>query len=408
MRTNPIYIARDGKSGMHVLVRILVVGDIGADYLPIDSDGFNELMMARDARSLVLATQGLGPMFASEGDLAGRIFVPSELQRGIAGEMDLVPSDLGVLLSECYFDPYAEPVGTGGMGYKEVGRTAKKAARELIDEFDFVNAGNLSYLDSQFRAVIEPLHDWIFARNLLSIVLRIGGLYRTGADPKTILETARFRKVEPVSLKERFNMGSATCYAIPIAFNPFYRTENLLVNDVTFDAQKIWPLYNSLTDIKKSFTQAVIDHHLKGNGNEFVKFLTSVEAAQADGRFDNRKNHPEENKWWYLVVSSNIDGKSIDDQMQIANRMLQAVDGRLFQPRIAYSGVKMAEIAPEQKPRNMLEAMWLLVRNHPDHYLLTCKRCMRTVLSGTQGGERSFCSNSCRATWSKEHSAKKR
>ena len=123
MRTDRIYIARDGKSGMHVLVRILAVGDIGADYLPIDPDGFNELMMARDARSLVLAAKGLGPMLASEGDLAGRIFVPSELQRSIAGEMDLVPSDLGGLLSECYFDPYAEPIGTGGMGYrKSVGR----------------------------------------------------------------------------------------------------------------------------------------------------------------------------------------------------------------------------------------------------------------------------------------------
>lgn len=121
MRTDRIYIARDGKSDMHVLVRILAVGDIGADYLPIDPDGFNELMMARDARSLVLAAKGLGPMLASEGDLAGRIFVPSELQRGIAGEMDLVPSDLDGLLSECYFDPYAEPVGTGGMGYREIG-----------------------------------------------------------------------------------------------------------------------------------------------------------------------------------------------------------------------------------------------------------------------------------------------
>ena len=29
MRTDRIYIARDGKSGMHVLVRILAVGDIG-------------------------------------------------------------------------------------------------------------------------------------------------------------------------------------------------------------------------------------------------------------------------------------------------------------------------------------------------------------------------------------------
>lgn len=133
MRTDRIYIARDGKSGMHVLVRILAVGDIGADYLPIDPDGFNELMMARDARSLVLAAQGLGPMLASEGDLASRIFVPSELRRGIAGEMDLVPSDLGGLLSECYFDPYAEPVGTGGMGYRGIGRTGKKAARDLIE-----------------------------------------------------------------------------------------------------------------------------------------------------------------------------------------------------------------------------------------------------------------------------------
>lgn len=196
MRTDRIYIARDGKSGMHVLVRILAVGDIGADYLPIDPDGFNELMMARDARSLVLAAQGLGPMLASEGDLASRIFVPSELRRGIAGEMDLVPSDLGGLLSECYFDPYAEPVGTGGMGYRGIGRTGKKAARDLIEGFDFSNAGDLSYLDSQFRAVVEPLHDWVFARNLLSIVLRIGGLYRAGAvlhfkeDPSVTVEVA--------------------------------------------------------------------------------------------------------------------------------------------------------------------------------------------------------------------------
>lgn len=58
MRTDRIYIARDGKSGMHVLVRILAVGDIGADCLPIDPDGFNELMMARDARYAVRRPMG--------------------------------------------------------------------------------------------------------------------------------------------------------------------------------------------------------------------------------------------------------------------------------------------------------------------------------------------------------------
>lgn len=406
MRTDRIYIARDGKSGMHVLVRILTVGDIGADYLPIDPDGFNELMMARDARSLVLATQGLGPMFASEGDLAGRIFVPSELQRASRAEMDLVPSDLGVLLSECYFDPYAEPVGTGGTGYREIGRTGKKAARELIDGFDFSNAEDLSYLDSQFRAVIEPLHDWIFARNLLSIVLRIGGLYRTGADPKTILETARFRKVEPASLKGRLDMGPAACFAIPVAYNPFYRTDTLAITDAPLDIRKEWPIYANLVNIGRQSTRPTVDYRLKGEGNRFIRFLTSLETKQPAGAC--RKGRPEEDRWCYLVVSSDIDGKPVKDQMRIANRLLQAFDGRLFRPRVAYSGVKMAEIAPERKPRNIMEAMWLLARDHPDRYLLTCRRCMRTVLSGTQGGERSFCSNSCRATWSKEHPAKKR
>lgn len=57
MHTDQIYIARDGKSGMHVLVRILAVDDIGKDYLPIDPDDFNKLMMARDVRSLVLAAR---------------------------------------------------------------------------------------------------------------------------------------------------------------------------------------------------------------------------------------------------------------------------------------------------------------------------------------------------------------
>ena len=83
------------------------------------------------------------------------------------------------------------------MGYRAIGRTGKKSARELIDDFDFTIAGDLSYLDSQFRAIVEPLHDWIFVRNLLSILMRIGGLYRFGADPDTILEAARFRQVNP-------------------------------------------------------------------------------------------------------------------------------------------------------------------------------------------------------------------
>lgn len=110
MHTDQIYIARDGKSGMHVLVRILAVDDIGKDYLPIDPDDFNKLMMARDVRSLVLAARDLGPMHISADILSHRIFVPSHLRQHIEHGVNLVPSDLESLLSECYFDPYALPV----------------------------------------------------------------------------------------------------------------------------------------------------------------------------------------------------------------------------------------------------------------------------------------------------------
>lgn len=153
MRTNQIYIARDGKSGMHVLVRILSVDDIGKDYLPIDPDDFNKLMMARDAKSLVLAAHDLGPMYISADILSRRTFIPSHLQQDIECGFNLIPPDLESLLSECYFDPYAIPDEIAGMGYRAIGRTGKKATRELIDELDFTKAGDLSYLDSQFRAM---------------------------------------------------------------------------------------------------------------------------------------------------------------------------------------------------------------------------------------------------------------
>lgn len=99
MHTDQIYIARDRKSGMHVLVRILAVDDIGVDYPPIDPDNFNKLMMARDVKSLVLAARDLGPMYISADILSRRTFIPSHLQQDIECGFNLIPPDLESLLS---------------------------------------------------------------------------------------------------------------------------------------------------------------------------------------------------------------------------------------------------------------------------------------------------------------------
>lgn len=164
--------------------------------------------------------------------------------------------------------------------------------------------------------------------------MRIGGLYRSGADPDTILEAARFRQVNPMVLKERFNIDTDTCYAVPIAFNPIYRMENLAVKDISFDALQFCPLYGSLIDKKNSFSRTAIENHLKGSSNEFVKFLAPLEASRVKNRLNNHESHSGENKWRYMVVSSNTDGEAINSQMQLANRLLQAFDGILFQPQL--------------------------------------------------------------------------
>ena len=209
------------------------------------------------------------------------------------------------------------------MGYREIGRTGKKAARDLIDGFDFSKAEDLSYLDLRFRAVVEPLHDWIFARNLLSIVLRIGGLYRTGADPRPSWSPPGFARSSRRITKDRFDMGPGACFAIPWHTTVLSHRYPLNCRRAPRYPKCLAPLRQPCRYREAVNIRSAIGHHLKGEGNGFVRFLTLLRRGSID-----RKGRPEENRWCNLVVSSDIDSKPVKDQMQIANRLLQAIDGK--------------------------------------------------------------------------------
>ncbi|OUO57931.1 hypothetical protein B5F74_11405 [Collinsella sp. An271] len=352
--------------------------------------------MAHDPEALLQAAIALGPMHLSgahDGDLEGRCFKPSELQGGDGPK--LRTPDTEQLLKECYFDPYSTPENSGGIAYRQTGRLARAAATRAATAYSFDNARDYSFADSQYRFLVEPLHDWVFARNLLSIVLRIGGLLRAKPEDKNILESAGFTYAKPKTRSQLLGMEGA-CYVIPIGFNPFYRKGNIIKNDAGFDANVIWPLYGSLVESrKKGLAGGAADDHLATCPD--VKFLTAVVAGQAKGTFAPRESHDLINTWWYLALREG------ENQIDTANMLLRALDRALFEPELCYTGEPGREIAPARRPGNLLEAMWLLARDHPNRYLLTCENCGRTVLSGNQGGERRFCSGSCRAAWNKEH-----
>lgn len=173
MRTNQIYIARDGKSGMHVLVRILSVDDIGKDYLPIDPDDFNKLMMARDAKSLVLAAHDLGPMYISADILSRRTFIPSHLQQDIECGFNLIPPDLESLLSECYFDPYAIPDEIAGMGYRAIAVRERRRHESLSTNSTSPKPGicpiwTRSFAQSSSRCMTGSLRETCFRSSCAS------------------------------------------------------------------------------------------------------------------------------------------------------------------------------------------------------------------------------------------------
>lgn len=400
MAPDSIYLAMDPRSGMHCLVRPVPIEDLGHPFGPVNPDDLNELLMARDATSLIEAARKLGPMFKghSAGDLDKKSFKPSELQGDGKHKVRLEPPEADRLINECFFDPYAEHIAGTDLGFAPSGRTAKTSAANAAAELNFLNARDLSFADGHLRYLIEPLHDWIFARNLLSIILRIGGLLREDPERDEVLSSAGFILSDPRTRHQLFMMEDP-CYVIPIAFNPFYQKGNLILNSFKFDSRVVWPLYDSITEIARTkATKTIIDHHLKTESR--VKFLTSVEANRADGRlFLPREQHDPINRWWHMALRTS-EGAS---QLEVANMLLRGLDKVLFKPELAYTGSPMHEIEPAAKPNNLLEAIWLLVRNHPDRYLMTCENCHRTVLSGTQGGERRFCSTSCRATWNRAH-----
>lgn len=399
METDAIYIAKDPRSRMHCFIRRVPAECLGREYSPIDPDRVNNLLMARDVEALIEAAANLDPMYIHATALGTRrsmCFKPSELQ----GPRPLIrfdEPDQNQLLLEGYFDPYSTHDGSGNMAFRQTGRLAKAATKRAIEAYSFTKARDYSFADEQFRYLIEPMQDWIFSRNVLSVSLRIGALLRAGQDREHILDAAGFNLAHPETPDQKKRLGG-DCYVIPIGFNPFYREGNLWANDFGFDEETIWPLYSSMTDVNRTpLLKQVVDNHLKVNGH--VKFFTAAISGEAKGTFAPRKTHDLTHTWWYLALSALPN----NNQIATANMMLQSFDSTLFHAKLAYGSTAMKEIVPAEMPQNLLEAIWLLVRSHPDRYLLTCENCHRTVFSGTQGGERRFCSNACRATWNKEH-----
>lgn len=391
-----VHIARDKESGMHSLVRFVPNEVLDVPLAEVGVDRANAFLMARDPESLVESAIQLGPMFVARVDLNDRVltFTDALSEKG----KRLLQSDSSRLLAECFFDPYVASAGGNGLMFEGAGRVSRASADRTVEEFDFCGSSpSYGCLEDHFTALIEPVQDWVLLRNLLSITLRLGGTLRKHLSGETVLEDAGFSKVGRQTLQSKFALD-APGYAVPVMYNPYFRDGNLLKNGLVFDGNATRPLYERIARVeaRRRAGLILVDVGVL-RGNESIKFVTGAQAGVAEGSSEQCGLMPEERKWLYLVVEDRGDMS----QKDLADMLLDSLDQQLYRPRLSYSGDLMEGVSVNVY--DLPSALWALVRNHPNHYLMTCDNCHRTVFSTTQGPNRRFCSDSCRVTWNKRH-----
>ena len=94
------------------------------------------------------------------------------------------------------------------------------------------------------------------------------------------------------------------------------------------------------------------------------------------------------------------------DQHALANAYVSALDGLLGARRVTLDGYESSAM-----PVSYLNAecsLWATFLAHGSRYLMSCKRCGRTVLSTRQGPGRQFCSDVCRARYHTEQRMSRR
>lgn len=386
-----LYVARDARSGMHSFVRDAENSGTSRPSCSPSIDLVNELLMAKNVESLADAAERLGPMFLGGDDLDSRTLDWRALRA--------LPSSPDDLLAECFFDPYARRTGNDPWAFERSGNVARLAASRVVESRDFCSTYS-GALGSGGGAslVVEPLQDWILLRNLLSITLRLGALLREGnGDSGTLLEGAGFSRVGRRSFHSKLSIDSPG-YAIPVMFNPFFREGKVVANCPSSDGRAAWPLYERIAKSETRHAVGGLDIEVGSlRGSDSIKFVSVVRAVDSTGEAPSRWLRSGEARWTYLVIV----GEEGKGQKALADSFLNAVDSQLYRPTLSFSGRMMAEVsvcAPD-----LPTALWGIVRNHPNHYLLTCENCHRTVFSTTQGPNRRFCSDSCRVTWSKRH-----
>lgn len=353
------------------------------------SDYFNLLVSARSLDGLLKAAEKLPPIVPSKrfgalktmyeiGDLSADFF------------SSLRPCDVLRLKDESYLES-CRPI-----------RSNTSRLDSFIKKWGS-NGNELEKLTEQILSrggaiVVEPLQDWAFLRNSLSICARL--IAECQSD---IPDLKRCGFIDTYSSRLQRKLLCA-----PIKYNTFF-SKPISTNSAQSD-----PLYHALTKAipqKTNIPLTKVDVNLLNPKDEAV-FITTKPIATGDSKISPENGG--ENKTLFLCVRDNGNdadmARSIVSSFGMAYRNLsiplgiKEKEGKLDCGWSYDESGEFEELdSPRVYPQSLASALWYRLVYHPEDRLSRCKWCEGAFLSKRIGATREFCSGSCRVQFGRKY-----
>jgi hypothetical protein len=387
-KRNRLYLARQ-ENGLHVLIRIFPKEVFNQNFCATPKE-VNKLLESKNILSLLKAIEQFGPLLTcalveSENT---RFYPIEKLSDDPIRDMGLSSVHLPSLIRETVFEL---PCESG----EHVYLTRKVSKKYGIDREGFND--DLSEHTSSEVVVIEPLQEWLFLRNTLSLFGRIIYARQENTFCDTMLESIGFERRSNRKLK-------TDVFAIPFQFNTWFATNNTtknLIHPLTTSPERHCPLlWRIFTKSFKDTNDSFIGRLLKGDAHFVLKdspdilILTAPQATGRRASVINNKNY--EDKRLYLAIRE--DGRS---QIELSEHLIISFikhfidDFSLIDAQSVFDGNR----SYSPTPSNLAAACWMTLVNHPGYYLIRCKACGSVVFASDVGRERIFCSNACFKTF---------
>lgn len=397
-----LYISQN-KQGFHDLVHVIPRTRPGKALSPAPTSLVNSFVQAKKAETLIKVAEGTGPLLTRRLDPGDRpvALSPSEALEGASGLFH--PVDPDFLHVELYF----EAPGAGNLvldgcrRQSNDGYSTKASVRRVAASRDITLCGGLGRLeelareaDDDFLVVVEPVGNYCFARNMLSLAARAMACL---SDP------AQADPLGEVGFKTLRDQKAGTRYhVLPIMHNPALNNSPVISLDWlkgSLEYDHIVPLFTACRESKPMLAEMSL------KGSEHVRFLTAARLCSGGYPVANRKQLLDELDTRIYIGLRQGEGEGRVLLEELVRGILAAFselhdeDGSFLGWDFPMYNTETPGSFPLPECHSTLASLTAALAYHDKTRLLACRQCGNAMLVSPTS-KKAFCSDPCRATYS--------